>query len=213
MVGYHEVTEEDYDGLAKLLSDTWATPDIWDDPVAMKHSGLQSLFFFMVHHTYTCVAEIDGEPIGLLICTNVKNRPFDMKYARLLIEELAYIMCNPDTRDNGMEWGRYTSYAKELEDKCASGYEAELELFVVDKEYQGQGIGKRMYKSMIEFFKKAGIKDFFLHTDTSCTYQFYERRGMKRLGSYQSDIDSADKKNIELFIYGGDTEDQYGRLF
>ena len=207
MVEYHEVKEEYFDELAELISEKWATPDIRDNPVAMKHNGLSSLFFFMVHHSYTCVAVDNGKVIGLLVCTDVKDRPFDMKYAKLLIKELAYTMCNPDTRDNGMEWGRYTKLAKALEEKVASGYEAELELFIVAPEYRGQGIGTRMFKSMIEFFRMAGIKDFFLHTDTACTYQFYDNIGLKRIGSMSSDISSADVENIELYVYGGKTAD------
>jgi len=207
MVEYHEVSEEYFDGLAELLSNTWATPDIRSNPVAMKHNGLSSLFFFMVHHTYTCVAVDEGKVIGLLVSTSVKDRPCDMKYAKLLIKEIAYVICNPDTRDSGMEWGRYTQIAKGLEDKVASEYEAELELFVVDEAYRGQGIGTRMFKSMIEFFHKTGVKNFFLHTDTACTYQFYDYAGLKRLGALQSDINSADVEGIELYIYGGETED------
>ena len=87
MVSYHQVTEEDFDELALLLSNQWATPEIKNNPIAMKHSGLMSLFFFMVHHTFTCVAEDEGKVIGLLICTDVKKRPLDMKYAKLLIGE------------------------------------------------------------------------------------------------------------------------------
>ena len=79
MVTYHQVTEEDFDELALLISNQWATPEIRNNPIAMKHSGLMSLYYFMVHHTYTCVAEDEGKVIGLLICTNLNERPIDMK--------------------------------------------------------------------------------------------------------------------------------------
>lgn len=207
MVTYHQVTEEDFDELAMLLSNQWATPEIRDNPVAMKHSGLLSLYYFMVHHTFTCVAEDNGRVIGLLICTDVKNRPLDMKYARLLIGEVAYMICNPETRDDGLAWGEYTQLAKDLEERVAGGIDAEAELFVVDPEYRGQGIGKKMFRSMVKFFKKTGTKTFFLHTDTACTYQFYEKIGMKRIGEQKTDIKSADIDGIDMFIYAADVDD------
>ena len=207
MVTYHQVTEKDFDELALLLSNQWATPEIRDNPIAMKHSGLMSLFYFMVHHTFTCVAEDNGHDIGLLICTNLKERPIDMKYAKLLIREVAFMICNPETRDDGLAWGEYTQLAQELEERSVHGIDAELELFVVDPEYRGQGIGKRMFRSMIEFFKKTGTENFFLHTDTSCTYQFYERRGMNRIGQLESDIKSADVDGIDMFIYAAEVDD------
>lgn len=207
MVTYHQVTEEDFDELALLLSNQWATPEIRDNPVAMKHSGLMSLFYFMVHHTFTCVAEDNGKVIGLLICTDINKRPFDMKYAKLLIGEVAYMICNPETRDDGLAWGEYTQLAQALEDSCVHGIDAELELFVVAPEYQGQGIGKRMFRSMVKYYKLSGIKNFFLHTDTACTYQFYDRIGMKRIGTLKSDVRSADVDGIEMYIYAADVDD------
>ena len=74
-------------------------------------------------------------------------------------------------------------------------------------EYQGQGIGKRMFRSMIEFYRKTGTDNFFLHTDTACTYQFYESMGMKRIGAQQSDIRSADVDGIEMYIYAANVDD------
>ena len=207
MVTYHQVTEDDFDELALLISNQWATPEIRNDPIAMKHSGLMSLYYFMVHHTYTCVAEDDGRVIGLLICTNLAERPIDMKYVKLLIGEVAFMICNPETRDDGLAWGEYTQVAQALEERVVKGIDAELELFLVAPEYQGQGIGKRMFRSMIEFYKKTGTDNFFLPPDTACTYQSYESMGMKRIGAQKSDIRSVDIDGIEMYIYAADVDD------
>ena len=59
----------------------------------------------------------------------------------------------------------------------------------------------------MKYYKMSGIKDFFLHTDTACTYQFYERIGMKRIGEVRSNIRSADVDGIEMYIYAADVDD------
>ena len=207
MVTYHEVSEEYFDGMAKLISDQWATPSIRDNPVAMKHSGLLSVYYFMVHHTFTCVAEDNGKVIGLIICTDIRERPVDMKYVRLLINEVAYMICNPETRDDGLAWGDYTRVARELEDRVVHDIDAEAELFVVDPAYRGQGIGKKLFRSMVEYYKKAGIDSFFLHTDTACSYPFYDRMGMTRIGEQKSGIPSGDVEAIDMFIYAAHVDD------
>ncbi len=207
MVTYHQVTEEDFDELAMLISNQWATSEIRDNPVAMKHSGLLSLFYFMVHHTFTCVAEDDGHAVGLLICTSIKDRPLDMKYVRLLIKEIAFMICNPETRDDGLAWGEYTQIAEELEERVVHDIDAELELFLVAPGYRGQGLGKRMFRNMVKFYKMTGTRNFFLHTDTACSYPFYDKIGMKRIGEQKSDISSADVNGIEMFIYAADVDD------
>ena len=64
-----------------------------------------------------------------------------------------------------------------------------------------------MFRSMVQFFKMSGTKTFFLHTDTACTYQFYDRIGMKRIGSQKTDIKSGDVDGIEMYIYAADVDD------
>ena len=64
-----------------------------------------------------------------------------------------------------------------------------------------------MFRSMVQFFKMTGTETFFLHTDTSCTYQFYDKIGMKRIGSQKTDIKSGDIDGIEMYIYAADVDD------
>jgi len=190
MVSYHQVTEEDFDELAMLLSNQWATPEIRDNPVAMKHSGLMSLYYFMVHHTFTCVAEDNGKVIGLLICTDVKRRPIDMKYARLLIGEVAYMICNPETRDDGLAWGEYTQLAQDLEEiVVGDSIDAEAELFVVAPEYRGQGIGKAALSLLAQFLfenKSADVLALCPVRENSRAVRCYRKCGFEEAGRFSA---------------------------
>lgn len=58
-------------------------------------------------------------------------------------------------------------------------YPAELALFAVSSSCQGKGIGKMLFESALEHMKNVNLKEFYLFTDTSCNYGFYEHQGMK----------------------------------
>jgi hypothetical protein len=60
---------------------------------------------------------------------------------------------------------------------------------------------------MVKFYKMTGTSTFFLHTDTSCSYPFYEKIGMTRIGEQKTDIRSGDINGIDMFIYAADVDD------
>ena len=39
---------------------------------------------------------------------------------------------------------------------------------------------KKMFCNMLEYMKLQNINDFYLFTDTTCNYGFYEHQGMNR---------------------------------
>ena len=65
---------------------------------------------------------------------------------------------------------------------CKKTYPAELALFAVRSSCQGKGIGKKLFHSALAYLKQQGLDEFYLFTDTSCNYGFYEHQGMCRRG-------------------------------
>lgn len=60
-------------------------------------------------------------------------------------------------------------------------YDAEVVLFIVDPEAQGLGVGGHLFDALMAYLRVNGAKRYFLFTDTSCNYGFYEHRGLKRV--------------------------------
>ena len=42
------------------------------------------------------------------------------------------------------------------------------------------GIGKNLFQTALDYIKRQKLDEFFLFTDTSCNYGFYEHQGMSR---------------------------------
>ena len=68
----------------------------------------------------------------------------------------------------------------QLLNNCHKTYSAELVLFAVNPTYQGKGIGKKLFQSALDYMTRQRLDEFYLFTDTSCNYGFYEHQGMKR---------------------------------
>ena len=75
---------------------------------------------------------------------------------------------------------------KRLRAQAASAghdYAAEVVLFVLDPAARGHGLGRRMFETLMDAFRLAGVRDYFLFTDTTCDVGFYVRAVTARIRS------------------------------
>lgn len=81
-------------------------------------------------------------------------------------------------------------------------YKGELAFFVVDKKNRGQGIGRKLFQSAVNYMKSQNISEFYLFTDTSCNYPFYEHLGLTKKCEIQQEINTNyNKETMTFFIY------------
>lgn len=80
----------------------------------------------------------------------------------------------------------------------------ELCLFIVDEEMRGKGIGKKLFNTFKGHLRSNGRKDFYLFTDSLCTYGFYDKHGMNRLAAREITVTLDGKPEpLEVFLYTG----------
>lgn len=80
----------------------------------------------------------------------------------------------------------------------------ELTLFAVSAETRGTGIGKALYQRYLEHLREHSRDDFYLFTDSRCSYRFYEKQGMTRAGSQDMTILIDGKpESLGVFLYAG----------
>lgn len=92
-----------------------------------------------------------------------------------------------------------------LSARAASGYPAEVVLFMLDAAARGLGLGRRLFDQGLETMRGAGADRYFLYTDTTCTYTFYEHRGLRRIGEQLGATDMLGA-TLDRFIYAGATD-------
>ncbi len=60
-------------------------------------------------------------------------------------------------------------------------FDGEVSILIVDKEYRGKNIGKKLLTDTFELAKKDNMKNLQILTDESCNYKFYEKLGCKKV--------------------------------
>lgn len=82
-------------------------------------------------------------------------------------------------------------------------YAAEVVLFALSPEAQGHGLGKRMFRRMIDDFRMNGMTKYFLFTDTSCNVGFYTHHGLERIASIDLDASRYHHDDMSFYLYEG----------
>jgi GNAT superfamily N-acetyltransferase len=209
MIKFRELRDGDFDDLARIIGNMWATPRVREHDALTMTYGRIVLFFFMMQSSYAVVAEDDGKAIGVTICHDLSDDYMVSQYAGLFVPQIMHFVGDPVGMKEFRHWSGYCNYSAEIEKQFErSDYGAELQLFILNDKYRGKGIGSGMFQRMLEFYHMRGIKNFFLHTDTACTWTYYAGRGMERIGDLTTDVTSGDVRNVELYVYADDVEKQ-----
>jgi len=92
----------------------------------------------------------------------------------------------------------------ELRKKTPSPLTDELTLFAVDSSTRGLGIGRTLYRDYLDHLRSLGRSDFYLYTDSLCTFQFYEKQGMTRTASEDMNLVLDGKPEaLGVYLYSG----------
>ena len=60
-------------------------------------------------------------------------------------------------------------------------FDGEISILIVDKNYRGQKIGKKLLLDVFELAKRDNMRNLQISTDESCNYKFYEKLGCKKV--------------------------------
>lgn len=71
----------------------------------------------------------------------------------------------------------YDYLPKELENY----FDGEITILIVDKQYRGKQLGKKLLNKIFEMARNDGMKNIQILSDESCNYQFYEALGCTKV--------------------------------
>lgn len=89
----------------------------------------------------------------------------------------------------------------ELQEK----FDGEISIIILDKNYRGRGLGKKMLQQIFEFAKEDDVKCLQILTDESCNFKFYESLGCKKV--YEKTIPNGEPNKC------GNTTSEQGYIY
>lgn len=206
---FRPLERRDYGAVEDMIRKTWKYDGLGGNPKDAAHMARLYLRSCLRRAGFSCVAA-DGERVlGVILAGSEKDgrRPalskaFAQLYAVLLL------FSTKTGRRIGKFFERFDQADTALLKGSGRQFGGEICLFAVDQSLRGGGIGKQLYARALDYLKAEGAKDFYLFTDTSCTYQFYEKRGMQRLGEKDMDCRPYTDLHLHMFLYGREVEPQ-----
>ncbi|MGP4989521.1 MULTISPECIES: GNAT family N-acetyltransferase [Actinomycetes] len=157
--------------------------------------------------TWTRVAVQDGRVVGVIM-GQVDGQPrlggrFTNRLLTLAHMLRAGILGLPQWKSMRQYFAFDRVYG-ELRKKTPSPLTDELTLFAVDSSTRGLGIGKTLYRDYLDHLRSLGRSDFYLYTDSLCTFQFYEKQGMTRTASEDMNLVLDGKPEaLGVYLYSG----------
>ncbi len=193
--------KSDRTAIAQIIREAWHYDELCSGVAAAKLADIY-LSSCLINQTYTQVAVADGVPVGIIMGKNRKTHrcPLSLRW-QFLTSLLSLCLCK-EGRTVSKIFVDVEAIDKELLAQCTKDYPGELAFFAVSAACRGKGIGKALFEHLKAYMKSQNISSFYLFTDTSCNYPFYEHAGMKRRQEKaHTFITPTQKREMRFFLY------------
>lgn len=208
---YRPITWKDVDAVVELFDRTWPQ----DGALAGTRFSLLISRYFVLHYlqptTFANAAfAADGTLAGITLIRVAGERPqFDeLGVAGDLAVTERMIRTNPEAskRLDMLKNAFALELDLEREGKANETTLGELELFVVNPDVRGCGVGGGLWDRMQRYLAAWDVDAFYLHTDSDCDVSFYDHQGLERIAQRLAGTPVVDGKEPlfgDMFIYRG----------
>lgn len=192
---------EDFKPLTEIIRRTWHYDEFTDHETALKLARV-FLSSCLTNYTFSRVAVIDGNVAGVILAKDIRIHKCSFSDRFRQIMSVARLFLSKESRRVSGIFKSVSGIDKELLSNCGKNYNAELALFAVDGAYQGKGAGKLLFDSAMDYMRKQQLSEFYLFTDTSYNYGFYEHCGMTRRCEEKHTFDiNGTRADMNFFLY------------
>lgn len=196
-----EYQEADRQALEDIIRETWEYDKFCSPKIAVKMARLY-LDSCLANQTFTRVAIADHVPVGIIMGKNIQKYKCSLKLRVKWLKSVISLYSSKEGRRISKMFGKIQGIDKQLLSECGKEYEGELAFFAINKKCRGKGLGRRLFQSVADYMKSQNISEFYLFTDTSCNYPFYEHLGLTRRCEKKQAININDRKgDMTFFIY------------
>lgn len=196
-----EYENKDFKVLLNIIRETW-NYDRFSSPKTAVKLAKVFLSSCLTNQTFSRVAVLEGKPVGIILCKNAAIHKCPVKYRLKQVGAIASLFFSGEGRKVSKIFESVGGIDKQLLKECGKDYPAELALFAVDSACRGRGIGKMLFQAAEDYFREQNLEEFYLFTDTSCNYGFYEHQGMMRRCEKEHNFHiSGQDAEMHFFIY------------
>lgn len=166
----------------------------------------------LLESTYARVAEKDGRVIGILT-GRVEGRPRLpgrlSNRLRAAGDMLCLLLTGFPERRTLRYYSQFERIYERLHASVREPLSNEVTVFAVDASARGLGVGSALFRDYMAHLRAHDRTGFYLYTDSLCTYQFYERKGMVRAAEEDMALRVEGLPGaVEVYLYTGRVPEQ-----
>ena len=179
----------------------------YDEMLSEKNAtrlGYAFLYYALAHSQFIQVAEVNNQAVGIIV-GNTQAIPLKSKVNFLKMLKYGFpLFFSKEGRIILKVYKTTVSTNRKLFNQVKHhSFDGEVALFAVSEEVQGLGIGSNLFDSFLHYLKEEHVNSFFLFTDTSCNYGFYDHKKLERIAQKKQRITEPLDKKMEFYIYKG----------
>lgn len=176
---FREYQKKDFQSLKEIVRKTWCYDEFSSQKTA---SRLAEVFLSscLTNYTFSQVAVLNDTVAGIILAKKIESHRCSPANRFNQIKSIINLYLSKEGRQVFQIFKRVHEIDMQLLNNCHKTYSAELVLFAVNPTYQGKGIGKKLFQSALDYMTRQRLDEFYLFTDTSCNYGFYEHQDMTR---------------------------------
>ncbi len=200
-ITYRPYAPKDFNALSEIINTTWGHEKSYSFTTAVRLSNAY-LRLCLEEQTFTQVALYNEKPIGVIM-GNSFHRAHKALKNRLQARWALFLLSL--TAEGRRAWHFYKEidqiYEKLLS-RQSQDYGGELTFLATHPGYRGLGIGKELYRRFFDYMNGENVQHFYVFTDTTCNYAFYEGQNMLLCGTEEAILQiNGSPRQFLFFIY------------
>lgn len=200
LIFLREFQKTDRPALEQIIRETWNYDRFCSKKTAKKLARVY-LDSCLADQTYTQVALMKDTPVGIIMAKKIAACRCPLRLRLNLGFSVVSLLSSQEGRAVFRAFWEVDKIDRDLLSE-SKPYDGELAFFAVSRSCRGIGIGKMLFQRAIEYMKAQKISSFYLFTDTSCNYGFYEHQGMRRKGAKECSMEiGGQTEKFEFFLY------------
>lgn len=199
---FREYRKDDAKYIEEIIRYTWQYDLFCSKNVAERMARL-FLSSCLSNQTFNRVAVIDDKPVGIIMAKSIKDHKKSVKYIFQQLVAVFKLFISSEGRKIAYTFGGISDIDKKMLSERNKKFDGEIAFFAINEKCRGKGIGKYLFELAMEYFKKVNVKNFYLYTDSSCNYRFYEHQGLERCAEKDFEVPIGIKNEMKFYLYEG----------
>lgn len=198
---FREYRESDYSQCEELVNQAWGFDDIFS-PSAL--SDLAKCIYTkgsVLGSNYRIVVEVEGKIAGFIFGLNEYGKKPGKNYLFGLSILWHLIWIKSEKPDDKNDLLSAIKVHEQNRTKIVGRGKSEIVLFVVSKEYQRRGFGKRLWSGFKAKCEDSTVSSIIVETNKLGASSFYELLGFRHLGDFNSPLHEFATKGGQACLY------------